>query len=150
MLALAVLLCFALPAHAQQNGWQKAADVASYGTLGAGLGLEVYDAFHCPNVGHCIEQLLFGVSTAWAIPGILKTVTHKARPCAPDCGGADPYAAFPSQHAAFAGQTVWGDHKKLKAILAGTTATFRVLSRDHDTIDATVGFGIGWGTTFVW
>jgi hypothetical protein len=45
---------------------QQIADVASYGTLGAGLALETWDAFHCPNVGHCVWQELFGLSVAWA------------------------------------------------------------------------------------
>ena len=157
LVAALILLLFALPAHAQEptpafpnHTAQRIADVASYGTLGAGLALETIDAIHCPDVSKCIWQEIFGLTVAWAGHGILSTVTHRARPCAPACGHNDPYASFPSGHAWFAGQTVWGDHKGWKAGLAIATSGLRVGANLHHTTDVTAGLLLGWGTTFVW
>lgn len=157
MKTLLLVLLFAAPLAAAEptpafpnHTAQQIADVASYGTLGAGLALETWDAFHCPNVGHCVWQELFGLSVAWAGSGILKTVVQRERPCAPQCGIDSPNSSFPSGHAWFAGQTVWGDHKGWKAGLALATSGLRVGANKHHVTDVAAGFALGWSTTLVW
>ena len=145
-----IIVLFAVPCTAQPTTGQKIADVASYGTLGAGMALEVIDAIKAPDGGHAIERVIIGHTIAYAVQGILSTVVARPRPCAPNCGIDNPYRSWPSGHAWHAGATVWGEHKVWKAILAGTTAELRVAANKHRQTDVLSGLGFGWGTTFIW
>lgn len=157
LLLLGILLCLAQSGHAAEPtpalptpGARVAADVASYGTLGAGLALETIDAIHCPDWSRCVWKEVFGLSVVWASTGILKTVVQRPRPCAPSCGIDSVNSSFPSGHAAFAGQTVWGEHLGWKTGLAIATSGLRVAAGKHHVTDVGAGFLLGWGTTVVW
>jgi membrane-associated phospholipid phosphatase len=155
--AALIIALFALPAHAAEptpafpnHTAQQIADVASYGTLGAGMALEVIDAIKAPDGGHAIERVIIGHTIAYAVQGILSTVISRPRPCAPACGIDDPYRSLPSGHAAHAGATVWGDHKGWKAGFALATSGLRVAANKHHVSDSAAGFALGWSTTLVW
>lgn len=154
--ALILLLC-ALPAHAAEpipafpnHTAQQIADVASYGTLGAEVTLEIVDAAHCPDGGHCLERVLIGHLIAYAAQGILSTAIGRARPCAPACGIDNPYRSLPSGHAAHAGAALWGEHLGWKAGLAIATSGLRVAANKHHVTDVAAGWALGWSTTKIW
>lgn len=152
-----LFVLFALPCAAEEwtpalptHTGQKIADVASYGTLGAGLALETWDAFHCADKTSCVLGEVFKIGVTVAATFGVKQSVKRMRPCAPACGIDSPDSSFPSGHAALAGQTVEGKRYGLKAILAGTTAGLRLAANKHHISDVVAGFGIGFTTTLVW
>lgn len=152
-----LLLILASPAQAQEptpafpnHTAQQIADVASYGTLGAEMTLEVIDAIHCPDKGHCLEQVMINHLIVYAVQGILSVAIGRARPCAPACGIDDPYRSLPSGHAGHAGAGVWGDHLGWKLGLSIATSGLRVAANKHHISDVAAGWSLGFGTTYIW
>lgn len=158
-LSLVILLAVAAPAQAEvrwqlpSEGGRKAADIASWGTLFANIGLETYDAWKCEGRDRksCLlsEALKLGTTAVTVFIG--KSSYHRARPCAPDCGNTQANTSFPSGHSAMAWQAVGGGpHVGVNISLAGATSALRVLAGKHYPTDVLAGAGIGLTASWVW
>lgn len=154
MLILAVVLAGGLlgaarPAAAQAfptAGERKAADIASWATLGVALYVDG-DAYTKGCSGEeCLRELgLIGVRLAATGAAVyaLKRIVHKARPCAPSCGSDAANQSFPSGHTAFAFSTLGGARWFVSVPLAVSTGGLRVAAGKHDWVDILGGAAIG-------
>jgi membrane-associated phospholipid phosphatase len=124
---------------------QQAANVASYITLGA---LEALDTFKSakadrPGRAFAIQGARLGVTYGGTL--LTKSLVHRARPCAPDCGIDNPQASFFSGHSAGAAQAIDGDRLSLTLSLALGTGGLRELANKHHWTDIAVGWLAGYG-----
>lgn len=128
-------------------GAQKAAAVASWVTLGVGVGLDVVGSVRegC-EAGHCRASLMkagLRQGTVAVSTLALKKLVHRRRPCAPDCGSDNPDFSFPSGHTAYAFSAIGGPRLEIVVPLAVTTAGLRVKAGRHWLTDTVGGAVIG-------
>lgn len=131
----------------QSPGAQKAAAVASWVTLGVGVGLDVVGSVRegC-DAGHCRASLIkagMRQGTVAVSALALKKLVHRQRPCAPDCGSDNPDFSFPSGHTAYAFSAIGGPRIEFVLPLAVTTGGLRVKAGRHWLTDTFGGAVIG-------
>lgn len=147
---------FPLPTHNEQ----LAADIASYATLGVGIGLDVKQCFAPEsNRNSCLTKAGIRYGTVVGVDEILKRVFHRPRPCAPGgCGIDSDNSNTPSGHAALAFASIsWnpseegaGKRFAVQLSLASLTAAFRGGAKKHDLEGLVVGALVGgWASYFI-
>lgn len=152
MKRLAILFAL-LPslAHAEVNlllptaNERKAADIASWATVATALAL---DAASCGKDAHCYVMMGLRDGAVFGSTQLVKTLVHRARPCAPDCGIDSQNSSFYSMHTAFAFSTRGGPRLAFVVPLAVGTGAGRVMSK-HWLSDAIVGAVVGLGGSYI-
>jgi membrane-associated phospholipid phosphatase len=144
-------------------GEQRAADIASWVTLGAALVLDSRETIgKCDGQDDCyhaITRAALRLGATYGAVELIKRLTHRERPChanatftggteAGVCGGSDPYASFPSGHTAFAFSTVnfgpaRGARLGFSVPLAVSTGGLRIAGGKHWLTDTLAGAGVG-------
>jgi membrane-associated phospholipid phosphatase len=124
-------------------GGQRVADVASWITAGALVGVESWDAWHDEHRPRAVglEAARLGLTYAGAFT--VKKLVSRERPCAPSCGIDNPSFSFWSAHAAVACQALDRNRLKLSIALAVATIAGRVLGNKHWLTDTLAGCGAG-------
>lgn len=134
---LLVFMLVAVPVAAQQTTTQRAADYASYATVGTTLALDGLAAWKSDHRAHDLQ--LFAarvfVTVVWA--DIAKGLVHRTRP-----DGSDD-KSFYSMHTALAFSTLGGPRLQFSLPLAIGTGTGRVVGKKHYVTDVLVGAAVG-------
>lgn len=136
---LAVLLT-ASTVQAQQlptAGERRAADVASYVTLGTVMALDVRAAWKSQDRAHALQMLGARALVTYAWASIAKGLTQRVRPDGSDA------QSFYSMHTAMAFQTLGGPRLAFVLPLSGSTGGLRVAAGKHWVTDVLVGAGVG-------
>lgn len=127
---------------------RKAADIASWVTVGANVALDLTSTINdCRDGGDCRRALTlagtrYGVT--FGATQLLKVLVHRERPCAPDgCGIDNPNYSFPSGHTAFAFTALGGPRLEVALPLAIGTGGLRVMAGKHWVTDTLAGAAIG-------
>ena len=120
---------------------RRAADIASWVTAGVVVGLDFRESWK----GGKEERLTFvaRVGAVYGMTFLLKEVTHRNRPCAPECGVDRPDSSFPSGHTAIVFSTVGGPRLAVTVPLAISTGGLRIAAGKHWLTDTLAGAGIG-------
>ncbi len=143
--ALMVSMLLSVPAYADNpfalpsESAKKAADIASWGTVGTAL---VMDAFSCRGTidpRHCLVMMGVRMAVTEGTVEGLKHLIKQPRPCAPACEG----YGMPSGHTAFAFSAVGGASIAVSIPLGLGTGTGRVLADKHTLVQVLAGAGIG-------
>lgn len=152
---LGLLLCASL-AHAGEPRTplgpraQKVARWASWGTLIAGVALDARVSWQCEKRLPCFGKQGLRLGVTYGAVGLLKTVVHRDRPCAPnDCGADKPNTSFCSGHTAGAFQTLGGPPLKVALPLAIGTGAGRWLGGVHWPSDTLACAGIGGAASLI-
>ncbi len=151
MKALIIVLLLAVPVQAQDES-VKVARTVSWVALGAGVGLDTWDAFHQDDK----KRALFAEGTGLLFVGLstlaMKRAFPEDRPCAKqmDCGSEDPHASWWSGHSGNACFVIPTGSGKVLAItgiaLAGIVMVGRVAGNEHHWWDAAAGCAAGVGS----
>lgn len=132
---------------------KKAADIASYFTLGAGMALDAKSCMDSVDRKHCFEMMGIRNVVALAATQVIKKVVKRPRPCAPsECGIDSNDSDVPSGHAWFAFATMNFKENKGFAVnlsLALGTVAGRKLSNKHDKIGLAAGIAGGILNSFI-
>jgi len=134
--ALGVVLV-SLSARAQTTT-QRAADIASWGTVSTNAALQTLAALRGPSPSCAVKQEAVAVGVAVGVSELLKALIRKQRP-----DGSD-FKSFPSEHTAIAFATS-GYSVAFGYSLAIGTAAGRVTAKKHDGWDVSAGAAIGEG-----
>lgn len=128
---------------------QRAAEIASWITVGVNVAMDAVDAARSTNRPRAYATMVArDAIVTMAIWGIKKSV-HRARPCAPECGIDEPDTSFLSGHTAWAFQTIGSNHRALSLSLAVGTGAGRVVGKKHWLTDVLAGAALGWGVSWV-
>lgn len=119
------------------------ADVASWGTVAAAELLDTKASWDAPNRLHAFEMQGARVGVTYAAVFAAKLLTHRARPCAPDCGIDNPDYSFFSGHTALAFSTLGGPRLAFSLPLAVSTGGLRVAAGKHYLTDVLAGAAVG-------
>lgn len=143
-----ILACvlFAAPVFAQQlptAAERRAADVASWVTVGATVTLDTVQAWRSPDRLVALRQEGLRIGVTYAAVFAAKWLIHRDRPCAPDCGHDNAHMSFFSGHTALAFSTVGGPRLSVSIPLAVSTGGLRVAAGKHWPTDVLVGAGVG-------
>jgi len=122
---------------------RRIADIASWGTVLTVVALDTQTSWKAPDPGHAflLEGLRLG--TTYGVVFLAKSLIHRDRPCAPDCGIDNPESSFFSGHTAGAFQTIGGPRLAFSLPFAVSTGTLRVAAGKHWVTDTLVGAGVG-------
>lgn len=119
---------------------RKVADWASWGTVAAGIALEI-KADHSGR-GLLMTGVRHGVVVG--ATSVLKGLTQRKRPCFPDCAPDNNYYSFPSGHTAHAYASMGGGTRwQVTLPLAVTTQGLRLEANKHWFTDTAGGALIG-------
>jgi membrane-associated phospholipid phosphatase len=122
---------------------RKAADVASYVTLGALLTADTVSAFKADDPKQALMQEGARLGMTYGAVWLAKTLVHRKRPCAPDCGIDNPNASFFSGHTAGAFAATGGMRLEFSLPLAVGTGGLRVVGGKHWVTDAVFAAAVG-------
>lgn len=147
----AILLTVAMPSIVSAQGFptageRKAADVASWLTVGAALTLDV--SAHCTDTWDaCHDALVLSavrIGVTVGATALIKHIVHRDRPCAsftPACTPGND--SFYSMHTALAFSSLGGPRIAIAIPLAVSTGGLRVAAGKHWWTDVLVGAGVG-------
>jgi hypothetical protein len=122
---------------------RRAADMASWGTALAAVGLDAKASWDCEDRRRCFALQGARVGVTYGVVLAVKKLIHRRRPCAPDCGTDNPDFSFYSAHTALAFQTVGGSRLVFTLPLAISTGGLRVAAGKHWITDTLVGAAAG-------
>jgi membrane-associated phospholipid phosphatase len=132
---------------------RQAAGVASWVTLGTLATLETVQSLKYDQPGRALAIQATRMGVTYGGVFLAKTLVHRARPCAPDCGIDNPHASFFSGHSAGAAQAIDGSRLSLTLTLALGTGALRELADKHYLTDIAAGWIAGYaarrGTDYV-
>jgi hypothetical protein len=130
---------FALPTQAEQH----AADLASWGTVLAGVALDTRASWQATDRRHAFETQALRVGVTYAAVFAAKVFLKRDRPCSPSCGRDNPHMSFFSGHTALAFSTVGGARASISLPLASVTGVLRVAANKHWPSDVLAGAAVG-------
>lgn len=155
LLLAALFVTIATPGRAQAIGIdhltpplpsadaRKAADIASWGTAIADVGLDARASWECADRARCFELQGVRTGVVYGIAFLAKILVHRDRPCAPSCGIDNPAYSFFSAHTAIAFSTLGGPRLAVALPFAVGTGGLRVAAGKHWLSDVLVGAGVG-------
>lgn len=129
------------------QGERKAADIASYVTLGAAFALDFKASWDAPDRSHALQMQAARTFGTWAFSSVVKGLVLRHRPCAPDCGVDSPDSSFYSMHTAFAFSTLGGPRLAVALPLSVGTGGLRVAAGKHWLSDTIIGAAAGWAAS---
>lgn len=130
---------FALPTESAQ----RAADLASWGTVLADVALDTRASWQAPDRRQAFEKQALRVGVTYAVVFAAKLLIHRERPCSPNCGKSNPHMSFFSGHTALAFSTVGGPHLSVSLPLASVTGGLRLAAKKHWPTDVLTGAAVG-------
>jgi membrane-associated phospholipid phosphatase len=110
------------------------ANILSDLTLGASLGVDTWDSFHCADRKHCFIKQAERTGVNLAAAQLVKMVIHRERP-----DGSDNMS-FYSEHTAL---TAMGPRLVFTLPLTFSTGYLRMAANKHYFTDVVVGAGVG-------
>jgi membrane-associated phospholipid phosphatase len=128
---------------------RHAADIASWVSVGAAVGLDAHVTWktHCQSTWDECEGALvrsgLRVGVTYGAVFLIKALVHRQRPCGVDCGIDSEYASFYSAHTALAFSTLGGARLAISLPLAIGTGGLRVAAGKHYLTDVLTGAAIG-------
>lgn len=124
------------PALSSERG-QRVAEIASWGTVGTALALDVKASWDAPDRAHQLQLTAARafINISWAT--IVKGLTNRERP-----DGSDRQS-FYSQHTALAFSTLGGPRTSISLSLAVGTGAGRVAANKHWLTDVLAGAAVG-------
>lgn len=132
-------------------GERKAADIASWATVGTLVVLDLKASFDKCDGDSCYHALVFTglrVGATYGAVFVVKSLLHRERPCAYyGCGSDNPNFSMPSGHTALAFSTLGGPRLAFMLPLSVGTGGLRVAAGKHYLTDTVVGALIGLGTS---
>jgi membrane-associated phospholipid phosphatase len=128
-------------------GEQRAADVASWVTVGTVLSLDAWDAWHQEDRVQAFVVMGVRVGLIYGLTSIVKEAFPRERPCAPVCGLDHANGSFYSMHTAFAFSAIGGPRLVFVLPLAMGTGGLRILADKHYLTDVLVGAAVGAATS---
>lgn len=115
---------------------RQAADIGSWATVITAVAFDTKASWDAPDRLHAFELEGVRIGLVYGSAYLVKTLTHRSRPCAPSCGIDNPNASLFSAHAAAAFSTrQWS--------FAITTGGLRIAAGKHWLTDVLVGAGVG-------
>lgn len=148
MKTLTLLLLLAAPVSAQSvavDRWtpalattqeRRAADIASWATVLTAVALDTKASWDAPDRLKAFELEGVRIGLVYGSAYLVKTLTHRTRPCAPVCGIDSANSSMFSAHTAAAFSTgQWS--------FAITTGGLRIAAGKHWLTDVLVGAGVG-------
>jgi membrane-associated phospholipid phosphatase len=133
----------ALPTAAER----RVADAASWVTVLAGVALDTKASVDAPDRRRAFALQGARVGVTYGAVFLAKTLVHRHRPCAPDCGIDNPDFSFYSAHTALAFSTIGGPRLAIALPLAVSTGGLRVAAGKHWLTDVATGAAAGWLTS---
>jgi membrane-associated phospholipid phosphatase len=155
LLTASIVLAIVLPARAQStafdrvapalptHGTRVAADIASWATVLTALALDTHASWASDDRSRAFALQGTRVGLNIGLAELAKSLTHRARPCAPDCGTDKADASFYSMHTALAFQTLGGSRLSVMLPLSEGTGGLRIAAGKHWLSDVLVGAGVG-------
>lgn len=125
------------------SGERKAADVASWVTALADVALDTKVSWDAPDRRRAFVLQGVRIGVTYGAVFAVKSLVHRTRPCAPDCGADNPQWSFYSAHTALAFQSLSGPRLALTLPLAVGTGGLRVAGGKHWLTDVLVGAAVG-------
>lgn len=132
-----------LPTAAERH----AADLASWGTALAGVGFDTKASWDAEDRRRAFLLQGVRVGVTYGAVFVVKSLVHRARPCAPACGSDNANWSFYSAHTALAFQTLGGPRLAFELPLAVSTGGLRVAAGKHWLTDVLTGAAIGAATS---
>lgn len=129
------------------SGERKAADVASWVTSLASVGLDAKASWDAEDRRKAFVLQGVRVGVTYGAAFAVKALVHRNRPCAPDCGTDNPRQSFYSAHTALAFSTIGGPRLVFSFPLAFETGALRIGADKHWLTDVLVGAGAGLATS---
>jgi membrane-associated phospholipid phosphatase len=118
---------------------RKAADIASWATAGTLVTLDAIHSAKADNPGRAFTVQGARIGVTYGGVWLAKTLVHRTRPCAPECGIDNPFLSFYSGHSATAGQAIGGARLSITLPLALGTGGLRILAGKHYFTDVVAG-----------
>ncbi len=136
-------------------GERNAADIASWVTVAATVALDAKASWDCgPDAtgesrAQCFVRQGLRTGITYGAAFAVKTLVHRTRPCAPDCGIDDPSQSFYSAHTALAFQAIGGPRLAFVLPLAIGTGGLRIAADKHYLTDVLTGAAVGWAVSHI-
>ena len=122
---------------------RRVADVASWATAIADVALDAKASWDSPNRGRMFALQGVRVGVTYGAVFAVKSLVHRQRPCAPECGIDNPDFSFYSAHTALAFSTLGGPRLVFALPLAVGTGGLRVAAGKHWLTDVLTGAAVG-------
>lgn len=116
---------------------RQAANIASWGTLGTTMALDIKSAWDSPDRDRALRLAGERIAITAATGYLTKFLTHRMRP-----DGSNAQSFF-SLHTAFAFSTLGGPRRSVALSMSISTAGLRVAAGKHWLTDVLVGAGVG-------
>lgn len=129
------------------SGERKAADIASWVTALADVALDTKASWDAPKRRQAFVLQGVRIGMTYGAAFAVKSLVHRTRPCAPDCGTDNPQWSFYSAHTALAFQSLSGPRLAISLPLAVSTGGLRIAAGKHWLTDVLTGAAIGAATS---